>query len=61
VAASSPASRLAARVAIYLVLGGLAAAFLYPVVLMILTAFKTTPEIFRNPFGLPASWGLDGF
>jgi len=61
VAASSPASRLAARVAIYLVLGGLAAAFLYPVVLMILTAFKTTPEIFRNPFGLPASWDLDSF
>ena len=60
-AASSPASRLAARVAIYLVLGGLAAAFLYPVVLMILTAFKTTPEIFRNPFGLPASWDLDSF
>jgi raffinose/stachyose/melibiose transport system permease protein len=61
VAASSPASRLAARVAIYLVLGTLAAVFLYPVLLMILTAFKPTPEIFRNPFGLPASWGLDGF
>jgi raffinose/stachyose/melibiose transport system permease protein len=61
VAASSPGSRLAARVAIYLVLGTLAAVFLYPVVLMILTAFKPTPEIFRNPFGLPASWGLDGF
>ncbi|MFO8149920.1 MAG: carbohydrate ABC transporter permease [Trueperaceae bacterium] len=60
-AASSPASRLAARVAIYLVLGVLAAVFLYPVALMILTAFKPTPEIFRNPFGLPESWGLDGF
>lgn len=60
-AASSPASRLAARVAIYLVLGVLAAVFLYPVVLMILTAFKPTPEIFRNPFGLPESWGLDSF
>jgi len=61
VAASSPASRLAARVAIYLVLGVLAAVFLYPVLLMILTAFKPTPEIFRNPFGLPESWGLDSF
>ncbi|MBW6457317.1 MAG: carbohydrate ABC transporter permease [Trueperaceae bacterium] len=60
-AASSPASRLAARVAIYLVLGVLAAVFLYPVLLMILTAFKPTPEIFRNPFGLPESWGLDSF
>jgi len=61
VAASSPASRLAARVAIYLVLGTLAVVFLYPVALMILTAFKPTPEIFRNPFGLPESWGLDSF
>ena len=60
-AASSPASRLAARVAIYLVLGTLAVVFLYPVALMILTAFKPTPEIFRNPFGLPESWGLDSF
>ena len=60
-AASSPASRLAARVAIYLILGILAAVFLYPVVLMVITAFKTTPEIFRNPFGLPASWDIDSF
>jgi raffinose/stachyose/melibiose transport system permease protein len=61
VAASSPASRLAARVAIYLILGLLAAVFLYPVLLMVITAFKTTPEIFRNPFGLPASWDVDSF
>jgi len=61
VAASSPASRLAARVVIYLILGLLAAVFLYPVLLMVITAFKTTPEIFRNPFGLPASWDVDSF
>lgn len=60
-AASSPASRAAARVAIYLFLALLALVFLYPVVLMVLTAFKSTPEIFRNPFGLPDSWALDGF
>lgn len=60
-AASSPASRLAARVVIYLILGLLAAVFLYPVLLMVITAFKTTPEIFRNPFGLPASWDVDSF
>ncbi|HZJ08150.1 MAG TPA: carbohydrate ABC transporter permease [Trueperaceae bacterium] len=35
--------------------------FLYPVLLMVLTAFKSTPEIFRSPFGLPESWALDGF
>jgi raffinose/stachyose/melibiose transport system permease protein len=61
VAASSPASRLASRVVIYLILGTMAAVFLYPVALMILTAFKSTPEIFRNPFGLPESWSLATF
>ncbi len=60
-AASSPASRLTARIVVYLVLGALALVFLYPVALMVLTAFKPTPEIFRNPFGLPESWALDSF
>lgn len=49
------------RAAVYLVLGILAAVFLYPVILMALAAFKSTPEIFRNPFGLPGSWSLDSF
>lgn len=60
-AASTPVRRAAARVAIYVALGLMAAAFLYPVVLMVLTAFKSTPEIFRNPFGLPESWSLGTF
>ncbi|HRN18006.1 MAG TPA: carbohydrate ABC transporter permease [Trueperaceae bacterium] len=46
---------------IYLFLGIMALVFLYPVALMLLTAFKTTPEIFRNPFGLPAEFTLKGF
>jgi len=46
---------------IYLFLGIMALVFLYPVALMVLTAFKTTPEIFRNPFGLPAEFTLKGF
>ena len=49
------------RVVVYVVLSLLAAVFLYPILLMVLTAFKTTPEIFRNPFGLPAEWSLRGF
>jgi raffinose/stachyose/melibiose transport system permease protein len=61
VAASSPFARLLGRIVIYVVLGALALVFLYPVVLMVLTAFKPTPEIFRNPFGLPASWSLETF
>lgn len=60
-AASTPTGRVTARVVIYLVLGLMAAVFLYPVVLMVLTAFKSTPEIFRNPFGPPESWSLDTF
>jgi raffinose/stachyose/melibiose transport system permease protein len=61
VAASTPTGRVTARVVIYLVLGLMAAVFLYPVLLMVLTAFKSTPEIFRNPFGPPESWSLDTF
>lgn len=53
--------RRAVRVGIYLFLGVLAAVFLYPVVLMVFSAFKSTPEMFRNPFGLPESWSLDTF
>ncbi len=49
------------RLLVYLVLAALAAVFLYPVALMLLTAFKTTPEIFRNPLGLPQDWSLAGF
>lgn len=58
---AAPATRVLGRTVIYLVLGTLAAVFLYPVALMVLTAFKSTPEIFRNPFGMPASWSLDTF
>lgn len=49
------------RLLIYLFLVALAVIFLYPVVLMVLASFKTTPEIFSNPFGLPESWGLGTF
>jgi raffinose/stachyose/melibiose transport system permease protein len=34
---------------------------LAPMVIMGLSAFKTTQEIFQNPVGLPASWRLDNF
>ena len=38
-----------------------AALVLIPVVLMGLSAFKSTREIFQSPFGLPAVWSLDNF
>jgi raffinose/stachyose/melibiose transport system permease protein len=35
------------------------ALMLYPIAVMILSAFKATGEIYANPFGLPASFNLD--
>jgi len=58
---ASRGTRYLTRAAIYLFLAVLALVFLYPVALMVLTAFKPTPEIFRSPFGLPESWSLDTF
>lgn len=34
---------------------------LYPILMMGLSAFKSTPELFRNPFGLPENWNLANF
>ena len=59
--ATRPGGRTWVRLGTYLVLVALALVFLYPVALMLLTAFKTTPEIFRNPFGLPETWNVTGF
>ena len=55
------AGRLVNRIVIYGLLGLLALVFLAPLVLMVVSAFKTTPEIFREPFGLPATWSLATF
>lgn len=46
---------------LHVVLLANAALVLVPVVLMGLSAFKSTREIFRNPFGLPAVWSLENF
>src|SRR5690554_6199941 len=42
-------------------MGLLGIIFLYPLILMIITAFKETREIFFDPFGLPDSWQLSNF
>lgn len=54
-------ARLPVAASTYVLLGAIALVFLYPMMLMILAAFKSTPELFRNPFGLPESWSLDTF
>lgn len=43
----------------YIALAALAAVFMYPLFLMIITAFKSTREIFMDPFGLPTEWSLE--
>lgn len=45
----------------HLVLVANAVLVLAPMAIMTLSAFKTTREIFQNPFGLPAVWRLDNF
>ncbi len=35
--------------------------FVYPIFLMIVSAFKSTREIFADPFGLPAVWRIENF
>ncbi len=53
--------QLSSRVLTYAFLALLAIVFLYPVVLMLMAAFKTTPEIFRQPFALPETLNLSSF
>lgn len=46
---------------IQLLLIGNTLLILYPMAMMGLSAFKSTREIFRNPFGLPEVWSLANF
>ncbi|HEY8425750.1 MAG TPA: carbohydrate ABC transporter permease [Limnochordales bacterium] len=48
-------------VLLYGFLTAMAVVFVAPLALMVVTAFKSTREIFMNPFGLPASWSLEPF
>jgi raffinose/stachyose/melibiose transport system permease protein len=55
------ARRLSWRPLIQLVLVGNAVLVLAPMLIMGLSAFKTTREIFQNPFGWPVVWRLENF
>lgn len=46
---------------LFIFLSVYAVTILYPIVLMFLTSFKTTREIFTNPFGLPASFEFTSY
>lgn len=53
--------RLSTVTLIQLLLIGNTFVILYPMAMMGLSAFKSTREIFRNPFGLPEAWSLASF
>lgn len=50
-----------AHVGTHAVLVAFMALAVVPIALMWLTAFKTSPELAANPFGLPGEWRFDNF
>lgn len=50
-----------ARPFYYIVVFVVATISLYPILLMILSSFKTSLEIYKNPLGLPTSFSLDTY
>jgi len=55
------AGRSAARVVKWLFLGALLVITIGPVLWLLLSSFKTEPELFGSPFGLPQKWSLQNF
>jgi raffinose/stachyose/melibiose transport system permease protein len=53
--------RVVARTAKWLFLGVLTVLTLVPLLWLLLSSFKTTPELFRGPFSLPAHWSFANF
>jgi raffinose/stachyose/melibiose transport system permease protein len=49
------------KIASYIILLLVAVLYLGPLLMLVLTAFKTQGEFFRNPIGLPASLNVDNF
>jgi raffinose/stachyose/melibiose transport system permease protein len=45
----------------YIVLAILAVAYIWPIGMLVLTAFKPLNEFFRNPIGLPETWQWSNF
>lgn len=53
--------KLSVTALIQIILIGHTIVVLYPIVVMGLMGFKSTREIFRDPFGLPDTWNLANF
>ncbi|MDE0678513.1 MAG: carbohydrate ABC transporter permease [Acidimicrobiaceae bacterium] len=45
----------------YVILLAFTALYVGPMLMLVLTSFKTLPEFFKNPTGLPESFGFDNF
>ncbi len=45
----------------YVILMAFTALYVGPMLMLVLTSFKTLPEFFKNPTGLPESFGFDNF
>lgn len=58
---SRTAKRWARRVPINLLLIFLSLVMLYPLLIMVITAFKPNLEVLTNPTGLPQTWTFDNF
>lgn len=60
-AGAAVTGRLIAKLMKWLFLGVLTVLTIIPLLWLLLSAFKTTPELFRSPFGLPAHWSFANF
>ena len=49
------------HLASYVILLAFSVVYIGPLLMLVTTAFKTLPEFFRNPTGLPESWRFDNF
>ena len=49
------------RTVLYITLSIQAIITLYPILLMLLTSFKTNKDIFTNPYGLPTIWAFKNY
>ena len=54
-------AQASARVAKWVFLGALLVVSLVPMLWLVLSAFKTTPELFRGAFSVPHQWSLANF
>lgn len=45
----------------YVILAIFAVAFIGPLMMLLVTAFKSLPEFFKNPTGMPESFGFENF